>query len=416
MLTSGPITEMVERTARAYRNDRLWKGLDRRFEHFGRQLSYALGDRAPNVSLHCPGYVDPASDPQERRLVERIFAAYKCMKRDEAKAAAVYRPASVWDEQLRRAYQPFLLALERDDISGFHFFLANFGTWKQYHGLESTTLLWDNMRTVLGRRYLKHAVFLTQVEQCLRLTGGRTPASSLSYPLHGNQSGAYVEGVFVGAFSCASELYGSQIAGILSDRHRPVVAELGAGYGRLAYFLLRDLPRFAYVDFDLPEPLCVAAYYLMKTWPEKRALLYGEANDGGVPDLTNDLVFLPSFTIDQVPAEPIVDLFLNTYSLGEMPATAASHFVRQAATWSHYIFHVNHDQWPVPFDDGSVGLLGWQYPIPPEQWKLLFRESDRSALLGFQEFESDIFCYLYGRRGAAAPRTCSSISSGFAAT
>ena len=62
-----------------------------------------------------------------------------------------------------------------------------------------------------------------------------------------------------------------------SKRTRPVIAELGGGYGRLFYFLSQHFSEFTYIGIDLPEILCCASYYLMLAFPDKRFLLYGEA-------------------------------------------------------------------------------------------------------------------------------------------
>ena len=82
----------------------------------------------------------------------------------------------------------------------------------------------------------------------------------LSYPRFGNQVGAIVDEQFVGTGSFFNEIYGSILSGLIANKDRPVVADLGGGYGKLAYFTLRDLPQFSFIDFDLPEVFCLATY------------------------------------------------------------------------------------------------------------------------------------------------------------
>lgn len=45
----------------------------------------------------------------------------------------------------------------------------------------------------------------------------------------------------------------------------------------MAYFLLRAHPDVKCVDFDVPESLGLAAYYLGQSMPGTRMLLFGEA-------------------------------------------------------------------------------------------------------------------------------------------
>ena len=110
---------------------------------------------------------------------------------------------------------------------------------------------------------------------------------------------------------------------------RPIIAELGAGYGKLAYFLLRNFHDSCYIDFDLPETLCVAAYYLMLVWPEKKVLLYGEEECDSFSWSRYDLIFMPSWEIEKLERKSI-DLFLNINSLGEMTGKAVNNYI-------HYI-------------------------------------------------------------------------------
>jgi len=292
--------------------------------------------------------------------------------------------------------------LRRDDVDTFHYFLANFGTWDRYIGIEATTLLKTYAASPFRRGYLKNVLFGRQLATWKWLYGGRKPVAALSYPLHGNQAGAYIEGSFVGLGSFSNEVYGALLGGLLADRRRPVVADLGAGYGKLAYFTLRETREFCFVDFDLPEPLCLAAYYLMKTWPEKRALLYGEAPYGVDAHDRYDLVFMPAQEIAALTACS-VDLFLNKNSLGEMTADAAANYVGHIARATDYFFHMNHEHYANVYADGARGLLGYEYPVPPESFKLVFRYPDLGLMTagGYVDYGMDVFAYLYTRRAPA---------------
>jgi hypothetical protein len=363
---------------------------------------YLLRDPAAGVvTLHHPEYVAPATDAAEREIIARISRAFRRMKEDQREAAAVYRPSSMWQELLDRAYAPLSEGFN-GDLSIAHNFLANFGCWRTRHGIESTDMIQANMKSEIRRRYMKNAFYLRQLKFWRWFYNGRKSPQRLSYPTHGNQSGAYLhlggEDIFVGPGSFFNEIYGSLLAELLRNLNRPVVADLGAGYGKLAYFLLRDHADSCFLDFDLPETLCVAAYYLMKTWPEKRVLLYGEAPYAPDAHEKYDLILMPSFEIEKLP-EGSVDLFVNKNSLGEMTAAAGRNYVGHIARAARMFFHLNHDSEAIEFSDGGRALLGHEYPVPGDEFRLLVRYPDLGHLLyqGWVDYRSDYFFYLYER-------------------
>lgn len=392
---------LIARLARARREGRLGYALSSRLAPHLRGARYLLHDPAASrVRIDCPEYVTPSRDETERRLVRRIFDAFRKMKEDQRRASPDYLPSSQWAEQLDRAYDRFGAALRTDDVEPFHFFLANFGTWKEYHGVESTTLLRESLRSPLRRRWLANDVFLGQLRLWEWFHGGRRPLARLSYPRHGNQAGALIDGTFVGPGSFFNEIYGSQLAGLLDGIERPIIADLGGGYGKLGYFILRDLPRGGFLDFDLPETVCLAAYYLMKVWPERPALLYGEGTLDASALARHDLVFMPSYEIEKLPDRSI-DLFVNKNSLGEMTQASVEAYVAHITRSTRsFFFHLNHELHPNVYDDGSRGLLGHEYPVPPAEFRLLMRYPDIGHLLhqGYPDYRMDIFLYLYERR------------------
>jgi hypothetical protein len=204
--------------------------------------------------------------------------------------------------------------------------------------------------------------------------------------------------MLVGVGSCFNEIYGSILSGLTKHKERPVIADLGAGYGKLAYFTLRDIGKSCFIDFDLPETLCLAAYYLMKSWPNKKALLYGEGEYSPATHSQYDLIFMPSHEICNV-GQNSIDLFINKNSLGEMTKEAANNYVYYITKATRWFFHMNHDIYPNIYSDNSRGLLGNQYPVPMDEFRLLFRYPDMGNMLyrGGIDYNMDIFLYLYER-------------------
>ena len=64
------------------------------------------------------------------------------------------------------------------------------------------------------------------------------------------------------------------VADLLKDIPRPRVAEVGAGYGRLAHTYVSTLPG-QYFIFDIPPALGVAQWYLEKALGPDRSFAFG---------------------------------------------------------------------------------------------------------------------------------------------
>jgi len=394
------MNKIILKIRSAYEQKRLFLSIKNRLRIYYQYVKYIFYSPAPNsIKIHAPDYIKPSNDVIELELVQRLFDSFKKMKEDQKKALNFYIPSSLWQKQLDESYSYFTEALENDDLEKFHFFLANFGSWKKYHGIESNVLIQKNAKSFIKKRYLKNAIFYRKFKSWKWGFGNNKPISCLSYPTHGNQSGAFIEENFVGVGSFSSEIYGSIMMGLIDDIERPVVAELGAGYGKLAYFTMRDLKDSCYIDFDLPETLCLAAYYLIKTWPEKKALLYGEGVYTDKSHSDFDLIFMPSFEIQNCGKDSI-NLFMNMCSLGEMDSDAAKNYVKHITNSTKYFFHMNHSIFPNIYSDGSRGLLSYEYPIQKKQFKLLFKYPDFGHSLsdGSLDYYSDMFMYLYEKR------------------
>ena len=390
----------IQKLIKAYKERRLFSIFYSRIKPYLYGIRYLINDTASDqISLHCPDYVEPSKDRSELEIVERIFQSFRKMKKNQKNISNCYLPSSMWQEQLDKSYFYLTSGLKENDIKKFHFFLANFGSWKTCHGVESTTLIRDNMTSLIRRRYLKNVIFYNQLKIWKWFYNNRKPISCLTYSTYGNQAGAYIDNIFVGPGSFFNEIYGSILSELISDIKHPVVADLGAGYGKLAYFTLRDVDNFTFIDFDLPEILCLAAYYLMKVWPNKKVLLFGESDYSSETHGQYDLIFMPSQEICKV-CQSSIDLFINKNSLGEMTQEAVINYINYITKATRYFFHMNHDIHPNIYSNNERGLLGYEYPVPRSEFKLLFRYPDVSHILyqGGVDFNMDIFSYLYERK------------------
>lgn len=126
---------------------------------------------------------------------------------------------------------------------------------------------------------------------------------------------------------------------------RGVLAELGGGWGAVGYYALR-YPGVHYVDFDLPEVLILASYWLCSALPDRKILLYGESDSG--TDFHTwleryDAVLMPNFCLRNMP-DRSAKVFLNTRSLSEMQADTVKEYLgRISRACESYFLHENSD-------------------------------------------------------------------------
>jgi putative sugar O-methyltransferase len=293
---------------------------------------------------------------------------------------------------LNRAYAP----LNGEDIDAFHSFLANFGASKEYTGIEHSTLIRECMSDSTKRiRLESYAVARLIADWTDRESKGR-PLSALHCPLFGNILGVTVADQTLTLNACAYDAGSSLVTTCLPAGPR-VIAELGGGYGGWVPFLARKVNELTYLDFDLPETLCCAAYYLMKAFPEKRFLLYGEREFCPECLVEFDVILLPSFEITALP-DRSVDLFLNCASLSEMKPATALRFLQEIWRTTDAFWHMNHEDLRNEFTDGSSSLLNGEYRAP-DGFVLMSRHFFTWSVLYYLFPEGwDYYWYLYRRR------------------
>ena len=387
--------ELYKKLFKAYHEKTLIKKIITKIKpYFYGMLLVILNKSKKNIKLHTPKIIEV--NTLDSHLASRIFASYKKMKSDQKKALSLFKPSAMWQLLIDRDYKILKESVETNDLNKFMFFLSNFGNWKDYLGIENNTLIKKYSKNFFLRKYLLNVVFGKQLELWKYLNNYKKDTSALNAPIHGNQIGAYIDNNFVVIGSFSNEIIASMLNNLICKLKRPVVSDLGGGYGKLAFYTLKEHKNFCFIDFDLPEILCLAAYYLMKTWPEKKTLLYGEEEYSQEKNNSYDLIFLPSFEITKLTNNSI-DLFINKNSLGEMNPDAVNNYLKYICKSTNYFFHMNHDINRNTFQDGVKGLLGYEYPVDKKKFDLIFRypTMEHSVYLGELDLDNDIFMYLY---------------------
>ena len=113
---------------------------------------------------------------------------------------------------------------------------------------------------------------------------------------------------------------------------RPVVCEIGAGWGGFAYQFKQVLPRTTYVIVDFPELFLYSATYLGAVFPEARLLFVGMDGSQSLDGWREaDFVFVPQALAHLVSSLPL-DLTVNMVSFQEMTDAQVRGYAAMAGT------------------------------------------------------------------------------------
>lgn len=366
-----------------------------------RDLVNALWERQPivnqrEIKLCVNEYQTP--DPAERPVVERIFAAYQRAKSDEAKQDPMFLPGGGWKNVTDSAFSYLIEGYQNNDLDRFHFFLANFGAWETPTGIGESWIFSKLRDSPQKKKHFEQHTMAQLIQWWETFESQGRDLSALVIPSFGNQGGALVDGHLILPNSVFSDCYARLLSGLV-DQPQPVLAELGGGFGRLCSFVKRQFPQSTYLGFDLPECLACASYYLMKSFPEKSFLLYGE---GELPDdrlLDFDFVLRPSFELSRL-KDRSIDLFINENSLGMVPPETCRFFVREICRVSNSIWHRNHEVRRNATGPDSFSLLNREYPFDREQFRELIRFCDVARMVGHEraKVKSDMYWYYLRRK------------------
>ena len=231
-----------------------------------------------------------------------------------------YRATGWWQQIRNRSLAPVRQALLKHDIAALSGMYPNFFRDPCSTGLTSvpygmTRAYFGGKMTDLHRRiYLADTLY--RLDYWKRETGDRFPLQDLAIPPIGNPFGVCLEGTLVSARAEFHHHCADRVVGLLQSNLSTVV-EIGGGFGAMAYYLLRDQPKIKYCDFDLPESIALATYYLMKAFPHKKFLLFGETPVTGEAIAHADVVLMPLFCLERLQTAS-VDVTFSSHAMTDI--------------------------------------------------------------------------------------------------
>ena len=377
---------------KAFLEKRFTKTITKKIHPYIKGFLLFFSFKGKNITIHVTK--NKKIDSEDIPLAERIFNAYKKIKLDQKDQSDLYKPSSLWQSLIDKDFNFLLESYQSNDIEKFLFFLQNFGNWDKYLGIETQDIIKKYNNNIFLKQFLRKEIFEGQLK-LWKFFHKNSNINELDMPMHGNQIGAKINNNFMVIGSFLNHVYAKNLFNLI-DQKESKILEIGGGYGRFAYYILKDLKKFSYVDFDIPETLSLASYYLSKCFPNKKNMFYGEKEVNSNNINSHDLIFLPPWEIESLKQDTF-DLTLNKNSLGEMEPKTAKNYIKHIHRISKYFFSMNHEYFRNNFTSGEKSLVNKEYNLNknftqlmryPELGHMIY---ERNKL----DYDSNTFFYLY---------------------
>jgi len=282
--------------------------------------------------------------PNRSVLAEELLNSYWRSKEFEAKAPAPYRTSAVWKFILDREKPEYVAALEARDPSQLMSLLEHFFRNSGSSGLTD----FGTFNGVAGGSTFAKMQFINCVLHDYRVwrnLNDEPDPASLRVPPFGDSWGYVIEDTLVTQLACRHHNLAMFCKSLLQRVSKPVVVEIGGGFGGMASFLCSNQPDITYINFDLPDTLLLSSFYLSSAFPDRSIAYFGASDPATVLNSLKsnkyEIILYPSFCLPHLP-ERSVDLFINTRSLSEMPHKTVSEYLDQVGRACRgYFFHEN---------------------------------------------------------------------------
>lgn len=280
-------------------------------------------------------------DPPEPSDVQLLGAA-----RDFLREATKDQPpqSTIWEGEIGQSgLAQVQTALNSSDFDVAHHLLENF--W-----------LLDEGR--IGGTYLKFDAGLLKRREFFNWT-----ASLLARFCLGDSCDAEVLGVASPVGNPAGFMTDAGIVNPISIRHAHdaralarlsdggAILEIGGGHGGLGAKIIGTDAYAKYIDCDLPIMLCVAFYFLSKTFPDLNVAFLPPGSDepAAREALGGCDVLLVSAHMSGVLAELAYDGVFNSYSFSEMTLPIVTDYIRAIeASGAKFVLHENYSGYGKP--------------------------------------------------------------------
>lgn len=255
---------------------------------------------------------------------------------------------------------------------------------KNFLKIRITAPLTDDVGTTRQDPFVYRLFMAGLVEKTKSVDRSRL-FGTIEEPLSGNPWLISYEGRPISQDICNSLIEYSNISNEVALSSPLVMAELGAGYGRLAYIFLKARHDVKYVIFDIPPAIFISQWYLSQVFPDKKIFKVKSFTD--FQDIRqeyeqSDIAFFLPEQLEFFPDKHF-NLFINISSLGEMRMDQIKNYFSQIGRLTHGYFYTK--QWITSVNSEDNLIIRQQdYPVLPS-WKRIY---ERPAAVQKKFFEA----------------------------
>jgi hypothetical protein len=290
------------------------------------------GDRRFDLRGITEGFAIRTSDSaDDRQLLERICEAYARAIQDQKSAPAHYAASGWWTQVQSDSLDAVIQALKRGNTTMLGRMYSNFFRDPCAAGLVQIPFGMRNayfnqeIGDSYGYAYL--GAVLARLDYWSTHMGESVPLSRLAGPNIGNPFGAMIDGTLVRPGAEYQHYCAAREQSFLHAGDRSCVVEIGGGYGGMAYYLLRDQPGIAYIDFDTPESIALTSYYLLKAFPSLKSVLYGEQDVAEVVTSGGAIALMPLFEMSKLRAS-VADVTFSSNAISDLSQDVLKEYLR----------------------------------------------------------------------------------------
>jgi putative sugar O-methyltransferase len=269
-------------------------------------------------------------------LAQTLGTTWLELKRRQSTMPHAYLPAPTWASILDAEWSGPRASLEAGDVASFDAFLRNFFRNGGISGLWGHRRLFEDFQAESGWRDLRRlTMFIRQIEAWRREVPNGS-LDDLDEARVGNPWGYDMDGRLIVEPSVEYHALALRIRELVADVARPVILEIGGGYGGLARQVLRLIPGVRYLGLDLPENTIIQSWYLTRSLPHLRI---------GVNEIDreehSDALLLPNWALPELRLSRL-DVVVNVHSFGEMSrSTLNAYFAEIMRLRPEWIYHEN---------------------------------------------------------------------------
>ena len=332
-------------------------------------LQHPVGRRRPRLSTVI--VEEKVESPADVEIAERLLAAYRAATAQDPTADPA-KATDIWTELHARS-RSFTSVLDSNDPRRLARYLCNASRHDAMHGISQGDF--EYARITRDRAYREFHALVTQDKLVSLAEGvGALPVENPEQGTYGRSlhidPSQLVEAVearlgiditppdidgcllklCAGARSFNEKDLSAVYTACLSRNALPGadqtrVCEIGGGAGRLAYWSHR-LGMTSYTIVDLPRVNLLQGYYLLRTLPADRVLLFGEE---GATELFDGIRVLPAQAIEDHAHD--YDVVVNQDSLPEMDSETVRQYLRWIKGCSRRLLSINQENKP-PYSKG----------------------------------------------------------------